>query len=164
MKRILFILIAIWSVPALAMISIFINVEPDTPYKLDEYIESMRVEKMEDGRFLVKVPESRYKHIWLITCSEELKDDQKELRGGIWKSNKYDSAIDVPARLGDGHAPTCTKEDMSAKDGFVDVILNSDLMSRSYIYIDYPDPVQDGGHYYSIDLPAYLSKINADEN
>jgi hypothetical protein len=164
MKSVVFVLIAIISLQSHAGFSMFLNVEPDTPYELDEGIESMRVEKMEDGSFLVKVPEFLFKHIWLITCNWELKDDQKELRDDIWKSNKDDRVLDVTAKQGDNSAQTCTKDVMSAEDGFVDVILSDDFMSRSYIYIDYPNPVFDGGYYYSIDLPAYLRKINSDEN
>ncbi len=29
-------------------------------------------------------------------------------------------------------------------------------MARSYVYIDFPRPVNDGGYYYSVDLAYYL--------
>ena len=168
----MFVLIAIFSLQSHAGFSRFINVEPDTPLlslgapiQPHKQIESISVEKMEDGSFLVKVPEFLHKHIWLITCNWELKYDQKELRGDISKSNKDDRVLDVTAKQGDNSAQTCTKDVMSAEDGFVDVILSEDFMSRSYIYIDSPQqPSLDGGFYYSIDLPAYLRKINSDEN
>ena len=111
----------------------------------------------------MKVPEISSLHVWLITCSWELADDQNEFRERIWKSDLNDSHIDVPAEPGDSPAPTCTKDDLRAENGFVEVILSANLMSRSYIYIDHPHPLFDGGFYYTIDLPEYLRNINASE-
>lgn len=166
MKSVVFILIVIFSLQAQAQFSCFEQIESDSDYMehwMHEEIHSLRVEKRDDGSFLVKVPELSRKHVWLITCSGELADDQNEFRESIWKSDLNDSHIDVPVEPGDSPAPSCTKDDLRAENGFVEVVLSANLMSRSYIYIDYPRPLFDGGCYYTINLPAYLRKMNASE-
>jgi hypothetical protein len=164
MKRIVFMLFAIFSLQAQAQFSAFEIVTPDTQDMLNEEIKSLSVEKTENRSFLVKVPEFRFKHVWLITCSWELADDQKELRSNIWKSDKGDRHVEVSLQSGSSPVQICEKDDVPAKDGFVEIILSDDLMSRSYIYIDYAEAAFDGGYYYNIDLPAYLRQINAGEN
>jgi hypothetical protein len=156
-------LIAIFSLQALAQFSAFEIVAPDTQDRLNDEIKSLSVEKMEDGRFIVKVPKFRSKHVWLITCSSELGYGQSEFRDNIWNRDSHDSNIYVLAKPGDSPVP-CTVDDRRAESGFVEVILSNDLMSRSYIYIDYPHGVFDGGYYYSVDLPAYLRQMNASES
>ena len=42
------------------------------------------------------------------------------------------------------------------KQAYVEVVLSDDAMKRSYLYVDFPQNVDDGGYYYSIDLAYYL--------
>lgn len=45
------------------------------------------------------------------------------------------------------------------KNGNIVVKIKKKVMRRSYISIDYPSTVMDGGYYYTIDLPAYLKGL-----
>ena len=38
------------------------------------------------------------------------------------------------------------------------------MIKRSYIYIDFPGVVFDGGYYYSVDLGKYFNDFNHYEN
>lgn len=158
MKSVVFILIAVFSLQAHAVFSAFAHVIPETQ---EEYIKSLHVEKMKDGDFLVKVPEFGWsKHVWLISCSSELRNDQKDFRSYIWGKDKGDRSIEVLAKLGVGPVQPFEKKDESPINNFIEIVLSEEVMSKSYIYIDFPDMVLDGGYFYTIDLPEYLRKIN----
>jgi hypothetical protein len=122
---------------------------------------------MKDGNFLVDFPESDFpeKNVWLITCSSELEDDLKDFRSYFSKGGYGDRRIELSEKSGDSPIPLCKKEDRTAENGFIQIILTEESMSRSYIYIDYLiSPCFERGSYLSIDLPAYLRKINASES
>ena len=71
---------------------------------------------------------------------------KQDFRNYIWSKIPNRDDILVKAAL----LPT---EEMK-----IQFVLDKDLAMKSYVYIDFPKPVLDGGYYYSIDLKTYIQK------
>jgi hypothetical protein len=87
-----------------------------------------------------------HKRCWLIVCKKKLGAKQQNFRDYIWTGESKQSDVLLKAQL--------TPE----KGTDVQFSLHKDLVSRSYVYIDFPRLVLDGGYYYAIDLASYLKK------
>lgn len=138
--------------------SSFVYVTPNTEAEVELKV-SMNPIKNKPGKYSIKLKAIGYNHkyAWLIITKNPLSYDEQQLREYIWSGTKSEQDILVKAKL----MPTCigglTKKVEVEK--FYVIELDSDLIKRSYIYIDFPSRVLDGGYYYSIDLGKYYRKL-----
>ena len=129
----------------------FAHVTPETQkeYKLDiEFSPIANRENIYRVRF--NAISSKHKQAWLIIAADPLTKEEQKLRNYIWKTISPEKHILVKALL------KLVKNNNSPP--YYEVELNSEILKRSYIYIDFPFRVADGGYYYSIDLSSFLEK------
>ena len=129
-----------------------------TPANEGEHAFNVLVEPVDDraDRFLVRVsgPLDGYQKAWLVMCRRSLLASGQNFRSMIWYQELGDKDVVELRQL----TPSTEPMRKSADDPypFVELVLSKDEMKRSYIYIDFPREVRDGGYYYSIDLAHYL--------
>jgi len=149
---------------ATATMSDFINIS-----KINEAEFGIKVKpialKNQQYVFQIETPEvDELKHAWLIVCKSPLKPEQRQFRAYVWSYPYYDS----PEQQ---EIPDWTWKDarrrldilikapiVPSKKGIIQFTLHIDLIPQSYIYIDFPFSVADGGNYYSIDLASYVKE------
>ncbi|MCI5208867.1 MAG: hypothetical protein D3910_08750 [Candidatus Electrothrix sp. ATG2] len=94
-----------------------------------------------------------HKHAWLVIASKPLLEKEQELRTPIWGQGEMSRSIELLAKLSPMKYEQVTKENY--KESKYIVTISRDLAYRSYVYIDFPRLVFDGGYYYSIPLSSY---------
>lgn len=158
MKKMIAIVLLLISSQSQARWSRFAHVTPENESKYGLEVKLTPVDGQK-SKFSIKVKAvaDDAKNAWLIVASEALSKEGQELRYYIWQSKKTEKDILVKAML----MPTKGAGESSARrrPKYYEVELDSKLMGRSYIYIDFPSPVTDGGYYCSIDLGSYLKKM-----
>ena len=141
--------------PASASFSAFVVI---TPENAAEYHFQVQAQPMDNQAGLVRVrvigPVDGDKKAWLITCKQSLLPDKQNFRSVLWEGKAHDKDIVQIKRLttSKGVLPETGEKQLA----YVEVVLSSEEMKHSYLYIDYPRMVDDGGYYYSIDLAYYL--------
>ena len=126
--------------------SAFANVNQKNQSKYKITVKTS-VSKNDQITYQIKAPMvGEHKHCWLIICKSKLKLKQQEFRDYIWndKSDRSDVWLKVPV--------------VPDKKGIIQFTIHKEFIPRSYIYIDFPHMVFDGGYYYSIDLSTYIKK------
>ena len=81
---------------------------------------------------------------WLITTREYVDPSGQQFRQYIWDETAADSPIESITDLAHDEEAGVTR-----------VLLPRDIFPRSYLYFDFPEPVFDGGFYFSIDLSTF---------
>ncbi len=154
MKHIFFLLLFLCPFLLNASWSGFAVITPESEQKYNVHIKISKVDNQPNA-LKISIPVfNPQKHSWLIICKNKLTQKQLDFRNYIWFSNVDSRSIVLKARLR-------MKENLLygsgglAKDKFIEIILDKDIMDRSYIYIDFPSVVKDGGYYYTIDLSKY---------
>jgi hypothetical protein len=143
--------------------SAFAHVTPDSEKKFNIEVSLIPMGGQKDN-FLVRVKAVGYDHklAWLIITSDKLSEKGQQLRSYIWESAKPEKDIILKKKLmptGVGGFRTNSNDPK-----YYEVELDSDLIKHSYIYIDFPSMVFDGGYYYSIDLGEYLKHNQTSAN
>lgn len=102
------------------------------------------------------------KHAWLIVTPTPTTEDMQFLRNLIWQVKPTDHDILVKTKL----FPVVTGNEESDGDTLTNYWLELDreTLSRSYVYIDFPEGTFDGGYFYSVDLASYGKSINQSAN
>lgn len=121
-----------------------------TPSTEKEYKLSLSITKKNNDLYTVKFPwEKQSKQCWLIVF-EDSEAFQKNLdfRQVIWNRGKI-----IPKGIS---RITPLQE---TQDGYIEVDIKKEEIPHSYISIDFPTNVMDGGYYYTIDLPSYLKSF-----
>ena len=163
MKYILIFILLFTIGPAQASWSDFAHVTPETQqkYKLDVEISPVAGRK-NIYRIKFNAVGSRHKQAWLIVAAATLSREEQKLRDLIWQSIPPKKEIFVKVLLKSMKANwKSSKDDMSQH---YQVELSAELAKRSYIYIDFPFMVADGGYYYSIDLGTFLAEYEKHTN
>jgi len=159
MKKIVALLIiSLFPISAFAAFSAFEVVKPGTDHaKIFEFrvkhtknLESCTIEFLPFGY--------DHKHAWLIVSLKPLTEKEQELRGYIWGESQKPASIELIAKLSPMNDGQVIKK--NTKDSRYSVTLKTELASRSYVYIDFPYMVFDGGFYYSIPLGDYCGYRN----
>ena len=91
---------------------------------------------------------------WLIVCKQSRQPDQQNFRAAIWNHGPENDEIISIRQLHPTQPHAAATGEQRQAD--ITAVLTSAEMKRSYIYIDYPREVRDGGYYYSVDLAYYL--------
>ena len=138
-----------------AVFSKFARITPETQEKHHVYVQILPVQG-EKGKCKIIPPKVHQgMNTYLITCRERIPAKEQNFRGYIWRRD-----WDRPDILSVAPLLPYGMEKYSNPSHVVrpmpnHVILDRSLLKRSYIYIDYPTPVLDGGYFYCIDLSTY---------
>jgi len=139
----------------LAAFSAFVVITPENEAKHPFLIQAQPVENQPDlTRIRVIGSVAGNKKVWLIVCKQRLLPGGQNFRTTIWEGRENNNDIVNITQLKPGQITL--PETGSQQYAYVEVVLSNDEMQRSYLYIDYPREVYDGGYYYSIDLAYYL--------
>lgn len=155
MKTISILIFSLLPISAFAIFSAFAVVKPGSEHDKILDIKTTHTKNLESCTINFLPFGYDYKHAWLVIASKPLTEKEQELRGYIWGNSPKPASIELIAKLS-----PLKHEQLNEKDGndsrYV-VTLTSELASRSYVYIDFPGMVFDGGYYYSIPLGDYCS-------
>ena len=90
---------------------------------------------------------------WLVVRKKYANSGEQNLRNYIW----YDRPLVDPNRI---QRLTILMPEVSLEKNIqpdtLEIELSNSEIKRAQIYIDYPREIDDGGYYYSLDLPYYL--------
>lgn len=138
-----------------AAFSAFVIITPENEANHPFLIQAQPMENQPNHtRIRVIGPVAGHKKVWLIVCKQSLLPTSQNFRTTIWEGRNNEDEIVNINQLNPG--VITLPETGSQEYAYVEVILSSDEMQSSYLYIDYPHQVFDGGYYYSIDLAYYL--------
>jgi hypothetical protein len=124
----------------------FINITPPTQQEHNITV-SISPEKNESYTvsFLWK---NSSKHCWLIVFKEgDAPKTQRNFRDFIWNKNLDMKSVEKIEPL------------LGNTDGVIELKLAKEAINRSFIIIDFPQIVFDGGFFYTIDLPEFFEAI-----
>lgn len=127
--------------PLFAVSSAFERVTPSSEER--DYHPKVTLEVTEENKYLLGISNIG-KEAWLVVCFEARKENEREFRKLIWKmpgARSDDIMLIVPLKINE--------------DGTAQIHLSEELVSRSYVAIDFPNPVFDGDFYYTIDIPQF---------
>jgi hypothetical protein len=158
MKKIFILLISVFPISAFAVFSAFEVVKPGTEHEKTLDVKVTHTKNMESC--IVQLLPFGYdqKQAWLVVASRPLSEKEQELRRYIWGESPMPASIELIVKLSPTKfAPVDRK---NAKDSRYVVTLKSELAPRSYVYIDFPQIVLDGGYYYSLPLGVYCGDQN----
>ena len=138
------------SAPLFAIFSAYERIIPSSEDQ--EYHPKVKFYQVKENQYILELSNVT-KSAWLVVCSEEREEQKRELRPLIWKAPGFDSDdIELVS-------PLKIREDRSAQ-----IHLSDDLASRSYVALDFPTPVMDGGYYYTIDIPEFYRHLKMGAN
>ena len=162
MRTSCFAILVLFSTLAYGVWSQFAHVTPETADEFDMHVCISYVsDTPELARVVFPLREDRYKEAWLIISKSYLRpQDQKFFRHILWGQSKDQAQIDVISKIENNSTMIQRREQSS--EGLAEVFIARHLMSRAYIYIDFPTDTADGGYYYSIDLSAFRSSIESE--
>jgi predicted GH43/DUF377 family glycosyl hydrolase len=137
----------------------FARIAPETEGRYGVFLQILPVQG-QDGKCKI-IPPKVYQGMstYLIVCREKIPPKEQNFRWYIWQRDWYRDR-DWPDIL--SVAPLLPYGlDKYPNSPYVvspmpnHVILDRSLLERSYLYIDYPTEVSDGGYFYCIDLSTY---------
>lgn len=107
------------------------------------------------------------KHCWLIMCKSQLQPEQQNFRYYVWGVDQVlsDPNTENCDTFGLETDPNCAnilcQVPMAPNDKeLIQFTLHKEIIDQSYVYIDFPHFVLDGGYYYTIDLFSYIEEPN----
>lgn len=157
MKKLVVIFLVTFSSTALAVWSAFAHVTPATESKYQINVEFSKFESKPNQKYRVKIPAIGYGHqkTWLVLTAQVLNLSGEELRAFLWWKEQPKERVLSILEL---------KVKNSENGPYYEHYLTEYEAQHGYIYVDYPGVTFDGGYYYSIDLRAYLSGLEASAN
>lgn len=132
-----------------------------TPETEAEYELNVQIERADSKNktYLIRLDAIAFpsKQAWLIVTPKPLSASEQNQRSRFWgdKLNTENVESIVPLRL--TGIPIFPQSNDIKSDLFYEIVISESQMHRTYIYIDFPTPVADGGYFYSIDLGSYVS-------
>ena len=134
---------------SLGQFSVFKRITPETEEKHGVNVQILPAAGRRDCyRVIVSGAEPR-KRTFLIVCDKPLPPEQQDFRAYVWAQRPLREEIVTIA-------PLLTRDSgVRGRSECAEIVLATPVFDRSYIYIDYPHLVFDGGFYYCIDLSSY---------
>ncbi len=135
--------------------SAFARITPETENKHNIHVQILPVEGQDDKCKIMTPKTDGFQKCYLIVCKGRVLPERQDFRSYLWSEHRDRTDILWVAPLlpfgsyENVHLPYMVAPIPS------EVILDKSLMTRSYIHIDYPTPVLDGGYYYCVDLSTY---------
>ena len=160
--RILFITLShlfVLLTPVHAIFSEFVVLDSDSYVgNHAEYRPSLKVNSKNPNFVDVRIPFHKGgQSYWLIIASKELPEKELEFRLMTWDGKVYDG-IESFVRLGE--SMDLWGVDPKGK-GYLEFTVHKDILQRCYVYHDYDAPVDDGGFYYTYNLPKHRVEQDA---
>jgi hypothetical protein len=157
MKKLVAIILATISPAVLAAWSGFAHVIPGTESEYQVRVEFSKIGENSDPNYRIRIPSLGYPHrkAWLVLTARKLSSSGHELRAYLWWRDQPKERVISILEL----KPKGNEEGM-----YYEQLLTEYEAKHGYIYVDYPNAMLDGGYYYSIDLRAYLSGMEASAN
>ena len=152
-KLFIFVFIFFCASNAFADFSQFVRITPETQEKYKEDITISIIEEME-GMFAVTV--STRINTWFIAFGEGLPEEDQNFRDLVWDDK------DIGREVLNKQIVYDAKMEVVEKKDTIELLIDTELMKRSYIYQDEAsDRVLDGGFYFTVDLATFLpEKMN----
>lgn len=159
------------SLPALARFSEFVCISPDNPDPRSNIQPVATFTSPERDHVSIQVPIIKgSRQYWLITCKEPLTEERQNFRRIVQTlkgsarpplEKREDVVLIAPLRstLGDTSEVADKTNSTSAT-----IQMSLELAERSYIYIDYPYVVVDGGYFWAIDIPRFVKHLQTKPN
>ena len=94
-----------------------------------------------------------HKHAWLIEGTKQLQPNDLEFREYIWSGKDENNHVKSKRKIEVIEGELVPDQNQSKL--YLEVSILKDKINRSYVYLDFPNVVFDGGFYYTIDLPSY---------
>lgn len=134
--------------------------ETETKFELNVQVEPVNNKKT---AYLVRLEAVAFpsKQAWVIVTPKPLSPSAQNQRSRFWGDKLNTENVESIVPLRPTGIPIFPQSNETKSEKFYEVVIPAGQMDRTYIYIDFPTRVADGGYYYSIDLGAYLP---TDEN
>jgi len=135
------------------MFSQHVNITPANEKKFDFEVS---LKSDSNNSFLVSFPwKAGPQHCWLIVFRIfDTKKKGRNFRKMIWAKDFFTWERAFTTII----VKEIRRLKMNA-NGNIEIKLSENTIQRSFISIDYPYQIIDGGFYYTIDLPEYLKQI-----
>jgi len=158
MKKLLLLVTLFWPVHAFAVFSAFALVTPGSEYEQAFDFNVTHSENRKICTIEFNPVGYDHKHAWLVIASRPLSDKDQVLRDFAQQTLTVPAPprsvpLDVFTKL----SPLTHSHEWDQKEfkSRYRVSIKNELATRSYIYIDFPGLVLDGGYFYSIPLGEY---------
>ena len=144
-----------FSRPAFGAFSEFVVLTPKNDLYHGFRIQTFPVPSQADHtRVRVTWPLDEYQQMWLVECKKSLPTEQQNFRPLVWGETDEDGVV-VSIKPMERQS-VAGAETERVQYAYVEIALPNEQLTRSYLYIDFPQPLNDGGYYYSIELAYYL--------
>ncbi len=137
---------------ASARFSQFISINPSNMN--DQKNVSVQVKK-KGADYIVQVSEINQSDGWLVQTQRPLTIDEQNFRNLIWK-NQFDSVEVLSKKKVYPHHNKVVDRSGKVRKNELELVINESVIKSSYLYFDNEKEVQDGGYYYTIDLPQFV--------
>lgn len=160
MKKILLIFIYLTlSAHTLASWSQYAHVTPksENEYDLNVYVSPTN---KENTTYMIRLPAISFpsKQAWLIVTPKPISPKKQNQRARFWGNNLNTMNVESIIPLRPNGIPIFSQANEHNTEKYYEVIIPAYEADRTYIYIDFPTPVNDGGYFYSIDIGSYVKK------
>ena len=160
MKLSLSILTLLFPISVYAVFSIFVVIEPGSEFEKSFQFKLSHEDNVDMCEIEFLPVGYSSKHAWLVVSSRSLTREEQELRDFIWGFETRPEFIEMISKLGPMNNETIASK--KPKEASYKIILKPKIAKTSYVYIDFPSGVFDGGAYYSIPLANYCDSSTTD--
>jgi hypothetical protein len=111
-----------------------------------------------NGSYLVRLKAVAYpyKQAWVITTLQSIPPNEQNQRARFWGKELSLSGVESIIPLRPTERPFLNRLDDIEEGKFYELLIPAEQVHRTYIYIDFPEPIEDGGYFYSIDIGSYV--------
>jgi hypothetical protein len=151
------------ALPAFARFSQFVCISPDTPDPQSKIQPVITFTSPERVTIQVPLIEGTRQY-WLIVCKESLNAEEQNFRSIVQtlkgsarppQKKREDVVLIAPLTAARGETSEAAEKTNSTS---VTIQMSLELAERSYIYVDYPHVVMDGGYFWSVDIPSFVKR------
>jgi len=158
MKIIAATIILFFTQNALAIFSAFVIINPDSQKKYEFKVEITEQNDNNQNYEIVITKIGGHKNAWLIETNNRLDPGELNFRDYIWSAKDDNNNIKSKKYI---HMQENYSKNESIPIAKMKIIVPKIKLQKSYVYLDFPYYVADGGYYYTIDLFAYVNgKVN----
>jgi len=126
----------------------FARITPETEQEHGVHVVILPVQGQNNTFKVIPPVPGEGRNCYLISCREKVPPEKQDFRDYVWSMNSA-QRFPPPGRWSHIFSITPLPSKPAA------IILDRFLLQRSYIYLDVPPEIGDGGLYYCVDLPAY---------
>jgi|GEM_PF-3260988 len=156
-KYLLAIVVLVFSSLAQASWSRYAYVSPETEKEYELKISVLPADKS-NKTFIVKFSAVSFpfKQAWVITTPKPISPKEQNQRNRFWAEELNVSGVESIIPLRPKGISMFNSPGDSESEKVYELVVSASQVQRTYIYIDFPSSVDDGGYFYSIDLGSYV--------